>query len=267
LYDLGNFQFITSGQPSAFLIGELFVTYRGLKFYKPKTATPLGQFILSAHYAGVPTTANGGSFAAMTQRSGSNIGLTFSAAGVEPATMTIANPGRYMISFLAVAATTYTAAGSMIASTNCTDAKILEGNTSPASAPNVTTTVNELHILDVNAPNGVVTLVKPTTITGAATTDLFVTQIPSNLTLGKRSRDGERIDALSLMLKSIQESLRSLGAPVSEDDEEYKRVIEPVELNGRVVGRLVDRFEGVYPDSISERSASRSSSRDTKKRA
>lgn len=265
LYDLGNFQLITSGQPSAFLIGELFVTYRGLKFYKPKTATPLGQFILAAHYAGVPTTSNGGAFAAMVQNAGSNIGVVFNTSA-EPATMTIANPGRYLLAFSNIAATNYTGGGAITASTNCTDAKILDTATLASVRVNCATssTSLELHIVDVTAPNGIVTCAKPTTVTGACVSDLMICQIPSNL---NRNRVDDRVDGLVAMLKACQDTLRSLGAPVSDDEDEYKRVIEPVELNGRVVGRLVDRFEGVYPDPVDERSSSRSSSRDTKKRA
>jgi hypothetical protein len=263
LYDIGNFQFITSGQPSAFLIGELFVTYRGLKFYKPKTSTPLGAAILAGHWAGVPTTSNGGAMAAMVQRSGSNVVATISGGSVEPATITIANPGRYLVCFGAAAATTYTANGGLSESTNVTYPNILDGSTASVVQGASTAQFATIQIVDVNSPNGIITMAKPTTVTGAVTSDLLIVQIPSNLTLGKRSRDGERIDALSLMLKGIQESLRSLGAPVSEDEEEYKRVIEPVELNGRVVGRLTDRIFGSFPDSVSERSASRSSSRDT----
>jgi len=257
LYDLGNFQFITSGQPSAFLIGELFVTYRGLKFYKPKTATPLGQFILAAHYAGTPTSADPG--AAMVQRSGSNIMLT-----TANTSFTIANPGRYLCVFAAYGSTSWTSGGGMSAGTNCLNLSVWNNSTHGAYDAGLAGTAGEINIavFDVTAPNGVVNIAAGTLV-GTGTSDLYVVQVPSGLSKSRVASD--RVDALAKQVRLMMSSLASLGADCSEDDDEYKQVIEPVELNGRVVGRLVNRFEGVYPDLDPERSASRSSSRDLKK--
>lgn len=254
LYDLGNFQLITSGQPSAFIIGELFVTYRGLKFYKPKTATPLGQFILAAHYAGTPTSASPG--AAMVQRSGSNIVLT-----TANTSFTIANPGRYLCVFAAFGSTSWTSGGGMSAGANCTGVNVWNNSTHSAYDAGLAATAGEINIavFDVTAPNGVVNIAAGTLV-GTGTSDIYVVQVPSGLSKSRVAND--RVDALAKQVRVMMDSLASLGANCSEDEDDYKQVIEPVELNGRVVARLVDRIEGGNPYFMDQRSSSRSSSRD-----
>jgi hypothetical protein len=232
-YDLGSFQIATVGMQAASTVGRLYVEY-ALTLIRPKLDTPLGQGLIAAHYAGAPTTTS--IFAGMTSRSGSTMALTFPSN----TSFVIPSPGRYLVCIDAKAATTFTAGGGLTASTNCTAVVVLNGNTASTAGASQTTETTIFGIFDVNAVNGVITVAAPTTVTGAATSDLIVSQIPGALLEDVREPTNmadRRIRNLENIMQALMAERTRLGNDCKSDayndchenseDDDFDMHVEP----------------------------------------
>jgi len=187
-YDVGNFQFAASGTvDSTSLIGELWVEY-SYTMIRPKQNTPLGNNLLAAHIVESPVTTSavaGSAFLGTTGgvlRAGSNIPSV-----VGKSTFTLPVAGEFLLSSgyygSVTVACTYTF-GSNIVGYNLLD----DSAQSQLSAVQGGNTYN-LCVVNVNAAGtGAANTVTITGLTGlaAGSADIFISQLPSSLTLTKR---------------------------------------------------------------------------------
>jgi hypothetical protein len=208
-FDLGLFQMATSGNAVTTEVGELYVTY-SFTMIRPKQQTPSGQNLIAAHYAFVPT--NTSAFAGSSQRAGSNLSITFTNTSLSIPTI-----GRYVLTYSAVAATSFTKGGNLTASTNVTFLSQLNNNgNSFLDGGNATTQYVCTVMFDVTAVGGIITWAAPT-IVGAANADLNISLVSSGLAL-RRSPEMEfhqEAEILALEAKVNRMSLlleRLLGA-------------------------------------------------------
>lgn len=212
-YDIGNFQVAGSGTVDATsTIGELWVEY-SFTMIRPVQDVPLGDAILAAHYITTPVTAVS-RFGTGLQQNGSNMALTLGAN-----TITIPFAGNFLLVFRTSAGTSYTEPSSWSAGTNGTFLTIWQNDTQQALAPSGSGGVTTLlaSVISCAAPGVVVTFAGTPTIVGAATGDLWVTQVPSDLiTLPKVGGLVEKVALLERMMKKFCFSESDL-------DEDYPR--------------------------------------------
>jgi len=240
-FDLGLFQLASSGLPTASSTeyGELYVEYE-FEMIRVKQQTPLGQSLIAAHYSFVPT--NTSAFAGSAQKSGSNMALTFANTSVA-----IPVVGRFLCTYFANAATSFTRGGAPVASTNATLVAAWAYGNDDAVSGNGTTNIGESWVVDISAPGGLVTFAAPT-IVGAATGDLWVSQVPSGLSMDEKKEEKEEILTLKNQVKELGAMMRALLVRIP-DDEEKELEILPNPRSSRGNGEVVERGRGPIRDS------------------
>jgi len=212
-YTIGNFQLGCQGNASSTAeIGELYVTY-SFTMIRPKQQTPLGQNLLVAHIVeSAPGTAaaSGSAFLGTTGgvlRAGSTLNSVCTKN-----TFTLPTLGRFLIAAQwvgSVAAVATWTPGSNITAVSLTNdsqsnmvGTVSSGNTSVVGTYDVTAA-------GTGAAN-TMTIASLTSL-AAGTADIFISQIPSGLTVLRESR----IERLERMLKHLSSQLR---LQVDDDD-------------------------------------------------
>jgi hypothetical protein len=174
-YDVGNFQVATSGNAVTTEIGELYVEY-SFTMIRPKQQTPLGQNLIAAHVTsstGLSTTDRMGTV--QTNGAGTTLLLTWVPS---TSTFTIPTAGRYLVSY-GGRGTVMAATADFVVGTGATLVNsVWWGQNTNALL------VSGWISVDIAQGGGAITL--PTfTATTFTSAELYVSQIPSGLTLAE----------------------------------------------------------------------------------
>lgn len=179
LYDLCNVQFATVGSQAAAVIGELWLTY-DVVLLKPQLSSGLNLAGESAHYQLIAPVVNSAAFGATRIEKFDSIGLEF---GADTVTFPLGAQGNYSLFYDCIGVSGSTA-GFTLAYTNCTENKILAGDSANA-VQNTGTAPILIHqvYITIADPNkqAVVQFASgtlPATITSA---DFVVAQLNGNL--------------------------------------------------------------------------------------
>jgi len=206
-YDIGNFQLVTNGNASTAEIGELYVTYQFVMI-RPKQQTPIGQNLISAHFAATasnataaaPFSAGGTSMVAVAT---GNLIPTFTATTcVIPSTFS----GRLQINAL------WTTGSNNIAAVPTVSASLGGTIVANYSAGGLFSTL--AHFLAagttsqisfvVDCVNGATLTFGGNTTMSAADCDIHLAQISSGLAIDiEKSIEDERDKKVELLLKQV----------------------------------------------------------------
>jgi len=238
-YDIGYFVIATQGQQASTVIGSLRVGFSG--WLRSRRVDIVGSSSLAAHYAGTSTTAN--AFTTMTARTNSSLTLSFSALAV-----TINNVGRFLVMSSFNSATSYTGTG-YVASGTATLVTALNNNgtnleVAGSGGANGICTVSA--IVDVTAAGGILTVGSPTVV-GACNVDVFVVQIPSNLTLEPPSIIEVRVNKLEKLIERLM-LLEDADLPIdteSDDSHDYREADNPLAQSVHIPRSLVSELLGL----------------------
>jgi hypothetical protein len=214
-YDLGNFQIATVGQQAAFTVGELWVSY-DILLKKPKIGSPLGDDVSTCHFR-ITSASNSNPLLTVSRQANYTIDCTCNVSSV-----VIPRSGRYLIAASWNAAALGWATP-MTAGTGATAVLAFDaGANSSVPASNTTAPIATcIGVFDISG-SGIVNMPGTFTVTTLASGDLYVTQIPSNVSLSS---------ALQTVSNKFSKPTAQLMLRASEgsDDDEYKeaQVIVP----------------------------------------
>lgn len=244
-FDMGLFQFATSGLPSASNVeyGELYVEYE-FDMIRPKQQTPLGQDIQASHIRGATSMTAAAPFGTAP----TNTGNVVTTVGTTTFTLPV---GRWVLA-LEVFGTVITAAPAFSAGSGATILTALQGNTNTQAQmfPVGATTAMSLVEVDVTVANAIITVgtLAATTITNS---DLFISQVPSIVPVFGIEEEKKEIDHLKNQVQELGKMMRALLVRIP-DDEEKELEILPNPKRSRGNGEILDKGEQLIRDKFGQ---------------
>jgi hypothetical protein len=208
-YDVGLFQFATSGNVnSSDVIGELWVEY-SFTMIHPKQQTPIAANVVAAHYTGTAASGTNPLPANLVSRPGSTLGLTFPTTTTCVVSSTFT--GRLLFQmFWNTASANIAASAGVSASAGGTLVNYLAANTASSNGQFAANGASSSLILMVDCVNGATLTLTGLTSMTSATVDVIASQISSGLTLTK---------APALLTSSQYSKLARVLAAFEDDDE------------------------------------------------
>jgi len=254
-FDMGLFQFATSGLPSASSVeyGELYVEFE-FDMIRPKQQTPLGQSLLASHL--VESSAGSGSAAAPlgtgggASKSGSNIPSVTSNT-----TFTLPVAGNFLVVCSFIDGGTTTAVPILTPGTAISKLTVWAGdgfNASTAFNAAGITTLYAAVFSVVSAGSGVNNTITITGLTGYASgsTDIWISQVPSSIITIVDREECKEIDTLKSQVRELGAMFRALLVKIPDEEKEIDCGNDIEDLSGPArLNKLLDGIPIVAVDN------------------